>query len=886
MSIRNLSVLLGPGSIALIGGSNRKGSLGKIVLDNVIGGGFTGRIDVVNPHRVDRPGTHWAGSIDQLSAPPDIAVVMTPAKTVPSIVRSLGALGTKCAVVLSAGITERNGLRQQMLDEARPHLLRIVGPNCLGVMSPRSKLDATFARTEAEPGGLALISQSGALITAMLDWAHTRGIGFSSIVSVGEMADVDIGDLLDLYATDPSTKAILLYIEGVTNPAKFLSAARAAAINKPVVAIKAGRSASAAEAAFSHTGALAGSYDVYLAAFERCGIVVVDTLAELLDAAQTLSMCKVPAGGRLAIVTNGGGAGILAVDALGTTSARIAELTPETLSRLNGALPGNWSRGNPVDLVGDAGPERYGPAIEAVLADRGVDALLVMNCPTATADSKDFAAAVAQAVTRARAGGLRKPVLACWLGDGNAMDARQVMTDARIPLYASPEDAVTGFGHLLTARTARSALLDRPTASRTVTRDIAGAKRIIDEIRADRLELSEVEAKELLSVYGVPVAATRFVEKAEDAAAACRSLNAPFAVKIVSPDITHKTDVGGVALGLLTPQAVENAAREMADLIARDRPEARLTGFAIEEMVDRPHAYELLAGIATDATFGPLLMVGAGGTAVEVLADRAIALPPIDHAEALALIDRTAIARRLRGFRNVPPAAVDKVADVLDALAAMTIDLPDIAELDINPLLVDAAGVVALDARIRLTAEPQTASRLMIRPVPVQWSADLLTRGGVGIHVRPVRPDDEASLAELFRHVSPEDLRFRFLGGIACVTHDQLAPMTRVDYRRKITFLAFEQGGGKLLAAAMLAADPDRTRAEVAMATRADAKSAGVSWTLLEHVLRYAKAERIEKVVAVEYADHDAALRMERELGFSITSDPEDATLRIATRAL
>lgn len=880
MSIRNLSALLAPKSVALIGASDRPGTLGRIVLDNVLGGGFAGRIDVVNPNRVERMGTGWFPSVGDLPAPPDIAVVMTPAATVPGIVEGLGAIGAKCVVVLSASADAR--MRQQILDAAQPHLLRVVGPNCLGIMSPRAGLDATFARTKARPGGLALISQSGALVTAMLDWAEIRGIGFSGIVSAGEMADVDIGDLLDLYATDPQTKAIVLYVEGVTDAAKFMSAARAAAIKKPVVAIKAGRSADAARAAFSHTGALAGSYDVYQAAFERCGIVTVDTLTELLDAAQTLTMCETAGGDRLAIVTNGGGAGILAVDALAGSGAHAAELDPSTIAALDLVLPPSWSHGNPVDLIGDAGPDRYAHAIGTVLADPGVDALLVMNCPTGTAGSADFAAATAQSVAKARAASVHKPVLACWLGDGNTLEARGRMADAGIPLYVSPEAAVAGFGHLRAAREARAALIERPAASRSVTRDVAVAERILGAVRGHRLELTEIEAKELLSAYGVPVAATRFVTKAEDVVAACQTLNPPFAVKIVSPDITHKSDVGGVALCLPNVQAAENAAREMAEVIARDRPDARLVGFAVEEMIERPQAYEMLAGIATDPTFGPLLMVGAGGTAVEILADKALALPPIDHADALTLIDRTRIAELLRGYRNVPPAAIERLADVLDALCAMTLDLPDIAELDINPLLVDAAGVIALDARVRLTAEPQQASRLVIRPAPMHWSAELVTRDGRRIAVRPVRADDEPLLAEFFAHVSPEDLRFRFMGGIDSVDRERIAAMTRVDYRRTITFLAFD--GETLVATAMLAADPDRTRAEVALATRSDSKGAGVSWSLLEHVMRYAKAEGIGKVEALEYADHDAALQMEREQGFTIASDPDDAALRIATR--
>lgn len=885
MSTRNLSKLLNPASLALIGASDQPGSIGRIVSDNVLNAGFAGRIDLINPHRVHRDGANWAPGIDHLQAAPDLAIVMTPAKAVPEIISQLGSIGTKCAVVLSGGMTTDSGLQQAMLDAAKPHALRIVGPNCLGIVSPRAKLDATFASTSARAGGLALISQSGALVTAMLDWAGARKIGFSGIVSAGDMADVDVGDLIDLFATDPATEAILLYLEGVTNAAKFLSAARAAAIHKPVIAIKAGRSPQSAKAAFSHTGALAGSYDVYRAAFERVGIVAVDNLTELFDAAQILGLCKSVQGNKLAIITNGGGAGILAVDALTNTQGSTAELSPATISALDEVLPRGWSRANPVDIVGDASPQRYRQAIAAVLHDQNVDALLVMNCPTGIAGPSAFADAITQAVSDARTGGSRKPVLCCFLGDRNAQEARCTMAEARIPLYSAPEDAISGFGHLLAARAAQRGLTDRRASSREVVHDASKARSILVLARSEgRRDFTEIETKQLLGAYGIPAVATILVEEADAVAAASRALNPPFAIKVVSPDITHKSDVGGVALDLENAEAAQAAAREMASRITRDHPSARISGFAVQEMVKRPLAYELLAGIASDPTFGPLLMIGAGGTAVEVLNDKQLALPPIDHAEALRLIDKTAIARRLKGFRNVPPADVDALANVLDALSAMTIDLPEIMELDINPLLVDSSGVVAVDGRVRISLEPQVDSRLSIRPAPVQWSANLVTRAGLAIYVRPVRSEDEPLLEEFFKRVSPDDLRFRFLGGVVEVGRDQLAMMSRVDYRRSITFLAIDPADGSILSAAMLAAEPDRTRAEVALTTRSDMKQMGVSWTLFEHVLRYARAEGIGTIQALEYADHEAALKMERELGFRVTSDPGDPTLRIAAR--
>ena len=468
MSIRNLSRLFSPACVALIGASSRGGSLGATVLGNVMFGHFPGKVYAVNPHRLDCPDTKWIPSVRQLPEAPDLAVVMTPADQVPGIINELGALGTKCAIVVSAGITDANGLRQKMLDAARPHLLRVIGPNCLGIMAPHAKLNATFARTEARPGRLGLISQSGAIVTAMLDWADRRQIGFSGIVSVGDMADVDLGDLIDLFAVDPKTDAILLYVEGITDAAKFLSAARAAAITKPVIAIKAGRTTAGAKAAFSHTGALTGSYEVYRAAFVRAGIITVDSLTELFDAAEILCHRRPVRGGRLGIVTNGGGAGILAVDVLGSSGAKLAPLTPATTASLDRSLSLGWSGGNPVDIRGDAGPEEYRIAIRAALRDESADALLVMNCPTGTADPLAIATAVRSEVDAARDHRIDKTVLACWLGDSNAEVAREQFRGSEVPVYRTPEDAVRGFGYLLAARRAREALTDASAETRDI----------------------------------------------------------------------------------------------------------------------------------------------------------------------------------------------------------------------------------------------------------------------------------------------------------------------------------------------------------------------------------------------------------------------------------
>ncbi len=886
MTIRNLTPLLHARTIALIGGSQKQGAVGTLVLDNLLAGGFDGTVYVVNPHPVTRQGATWVASVVELPAAPELAVIMTPEPTVPGIVDELGSLGTRCAVILSAGLHDASAFHHAIMDAARRHDMRIVGPNCLGVMAPNARINATFARTSALPGNLGLISQSGALITAVLDWAQTRRVGFSGIISAGDMADANLGDLIDLLAADPHTHAILLYVEGVTEAAGFMAAAHAAALHKPIIAIKAGKSQLAAQATLSHTGAMIGSYDVYEAAFERAGILLVDSLTALFDAAEILCACEPVPGNRLAILTNGGGAGILAVDALVQADGQLATLTPGTLAAIAKDIPAAAPRANPVDVLGDADANRYATALRAMLRDNGSDAVLVMNCPTARSDAKETALAICREVAAAVQDRIRKPVLACWLGDANSNTVRPVFAAAGIPVFSTPDDAVRAFGYLAQAHRLRERLTHAPAQSREVAADRTAARAIISSAQAEgSTTLSEIKVKKLLTAYGIPIVPTRFAATAEAVEEACCWLSAPYVVKIVSRDLPHKSDVGGVALDLPDARAAVAAARDMERRIRRDFPEARIQGFAVEDMIKVKDGREMIVGLSTDSAFGPIIMAGAGGTATEILGDKAIDLLPIDHAQARALIARTRMSRLLAQYRNVPAAYVDGAADVLDAVSAMATDLPDLLELEINPLIVSPAGVIALDARARIAAEATTASRLILRAAPEGWASDLVTEQGVRFHVRPVRPDDEQAVAAFFDHVSPEDLRFRFMSGVCKVSRDQIAMMTRVDYVRTISFLAFGEGSD-LLAIAMLATDPDRTRAEIALTTRTDMKGKGISFTLFEHVLRYAKAEGIETIESIESADHDAALRMERELGFTTVADPDDPTIRIATKRL
>ncbi len=879
MTVRNLDVLFHAKSVVVVGGSDRAGSLGERVLGNIVAGGFKGEVVAINPHRVDRDGVTWHASLADLKAAPELAVVVSPAKSVVEAIGALGAAGCKVAVVITAGL-EDVPERDAILAAARPHGLRIVGPNCLGVLMPHVGLNASFAPRQASVGGLAFISQSGALVTAMLDWAAGRHVGFSGVVSVGDMADADLGDMIDMFAADPGTRAILLYVEGVTDAAKFLSAARAASRIKPVVAIKAGRTAAARGAAFSHTRALAGAYDVYAAAFRRAGIVQVESMSELFDAAAILERFSPHCGDRLAIVSNGGGAGVLAADAALAVGATLPTLSVESIAALDRDLPAGWSRANPIDVVGDARPERFGVATKAALGAPDFDAVLVIHCPTAVASGIEMARAVVEV-----AAGQTKPVIACWMGTDNARAAHAVFDAAGIPVFDNLDDAVRGYGYLLAASRGRAALLRAPADVSIPDRDRARARDIVAAARGQgRTILAADEVKAILSAYGIPVAAARLAETAAKVAGVCAAVPPPYAIKLVSPQLPHKSDVGGVELDLADARAAVAAAERIARRVAREHPEATITGFEVEQMIAWPNAREAILGIIDDPTFGPVLLFGSGGKSVEVIADRALELPPLDDALAGAMIDSTRMGRLMAAYRDVPAADRTAVIRSLNALAALATDVPDIAELDINPLLVDAGGVIAVDGRIALSGEAR-ASRAVIRPAPMEWSADLETRSGIHLHVRPVLPTDESALATFFEHVSPEDLRFRFLTGLRTVGRDRLAAMCQIDYRRTINFLAFIPDG-TLVATAMLAADPDRVRAELAVSVRSDFKERGISWTLVQHVLRYAEAEGIRSVESVESADNRAALALEHEAGFAIVSEGGGATEIVVRRAL
>lgn len=886
MTVRNLEKLLAPRSVALVGASPQPGSVGAILAKNLLSGGFAGRIWLINPHHSSIDGVACHATLADLPAAPDLVIVATPPQTVPLIIAEAGARGARAAVVITAGIS--GALRQAMLDAARPHCLRIEGPNCIGLLLPHLGLNASFAQNMPQAGDLAFISQSGALVTAIIDWTEAHGIGLSQVISLGDMADADFGDFLDYLAGDPTSRAILLYMEQMTAAPKFLSAARRASRAKPVIVLKAGRNATAAKAAMSHTGALAGSDAAYNAAFRRAGVLRVKALRELFDAAAVLSASPTLHGESLTILTNGGGAGVLATDTLADLGGFLTELGAETKTRLDAALPPTWSHGNPVDIIGDAGPDRYAAAMQALLADPDTHGLLVMNCPTALASSDAAARVVIDELARHRHHGRRRVVLTSWLGDGAATESRRLFRAARIPSFETPEAAVEGFMQLVRYKRAQDELMQvPPSASEEMRFDVTGAREILrGALAAGRTTLSEVEGKALLACYGVPTVPTQIAadpRQVEEKATAILEHHQSCVVKILSDDISHKSDVGGVRLALATAHEARIAAEEMLANVRRLRPKAAIQGFTVQAMIDGSHAHELIIGASEDATVGPLMMFGAGGTAVEVVGDTAHALPPLDLKLARQMMHETRIFRLLKGYRDRPAADIDAIAGALVRLSYLVTNHDEIRELDINPLLADEHGVMALDARVGI-ADPSRKPRkpLAVRPYPTQWErADTLQEIGA-FTLRPIRPDDEPMYQVFFTHISPDDLRMRFFTAAPDRSFRFFARMTQIDYAREMAFVAVREDD--LLGIARLIADPDYVRAEFAVIVRSDLKGRGLGARLMRHLVEYARVEGLQELHGDVLAANTPMLKMCRALGFASVQAPHEDVVRVSLR--
>lgn len=877
MSVRNLQYLFAPRSIALIGASRKPQSLGHVLAQNLLSQGFTGPIFPVNPHETSIASVPAYPDVASLPVAPDLAVICTPAATVPALIDALGRRGTKAAIVITAGFSELGdagqALQEKLLQAAKPHLLRIIGPNCVGVLAPCVNLNASFALGNALCGKLAFVTQSGAALTSVLDWATSRAIGFSHLVSLGGMSDVDFGDMLDYLALDSDVSGVLLYVESILHARKFMSAARACARIKPVIVIKAGRHAAGAKAARSHTGALAGSDAVYDAAFRRAGMLRVKLLDELFEAVETLSAGIRPFGPRLAILTNGGGIGVVASDELVDQGGELASLSGPTLQRLNAALPVTWSRNNPVDIVGDATPERYAEATRALLEDPNVDALLVLNSPTAISNSAEAAQVVLENIRDAA-----KPVLTSWLGGASTQAARAAFRAAGVPGYETPTQAVRAFGHMIRYRKNQDLLMQTPASNSEAAhgRNRSLVHGIISgTLREKREWLTEAETKDVLAAYGIPVVETHVAKNPAEAGEIAGRIEGLVVLKIISRDITHKSDVGGVVLGLEGAEMVRASAEAMLNRIQRANPRAAIEGFSVQKMVSETGAVELIVGINDDAIFGPVILFGEGGVAVEITDDKAIGLPPLNDVLARELIERTRIVRRLRGYRNVPPADMGAINRVLISISDLAADFAELRELDINPLIASARGVVALDARMRVTpALGRPSDRLAISPYPAHLARTIVTRSGVRYDMRPIRPEDEPAVIAMVEALNPEDARLRFLSVMRRLSHQLAARLTQIDYDRDMAFVALDENG--ISGVVRISTDPDKEKAEFAVLVRSALKGTGLGWALMREIIDYARSQNIKELFGDILTENRNMRAMAHDFGFVTVPDQHE----------
>jgi acetyltransferase len=891
--LRGLDRIFRAQRIALIGASPNPRSVAGTVLRNLVGSGFAGVVYPVNPAHESVLGVQCWPDLAALPRTPDLAVICSPPAEVPGLVRASGEAGVRGAVIISAGFRETGAegaaLERRVLDEARRFDgMRVLGPNCLGFIVPDAHLNLTFAHGMPKPGSIAFLSQSGALCTSVLDWAVDQGIGFSHFVSVGNMLDVDFGDLIDYFGEDERTRSILLYVESVTDARHFLSAARAFARGKPIVAYKAGRFPESAKAAASHTGALASEDEVFDAAFARAGIARVYEIADIFNCAELVGRHKPPAGPRLGIVTNAGGPGVMAVDALVARRGVLAALAPATLAALDEALPSAWSHGNPVDVLGDANSKRYAKAAALLAADPGVDALLAVLTPQAmtnpTATAKELGELAAKS---------RKPILAAWLGGGSMREGAQILSRAGVACYGTPEEAVQAFMTLVAYARNLDALYETPLEipvefplDRQELRS-----RFAALVPAEGDTLSEAASKTVLGAYGIPVTLPVPAADADAAVRTAAQLGYPVVLKVDSPDITHKSDVGGVALDLTDEAAVRSAfARVVADA-RRSRPEARVSGVTVQRMVRRGDGLELIVGARQDPVFGAVILVGMGGVTAEVLRDRTLGLPPLNERLARRMLESLRAWPLLEGYRGRPGVDVHRLVEVLMRVSYLVADYPEIAELDVNPLLATAGEVVALDARVivdraRLQEPGKPYAHLALRPYPEELERHVTLRDGTRLLLRPIRPEDEPHWIRMLDACSRETIYMRFRYMFQWATHEVATRYCFTDYDREIAMVAEREDAGepRLVGVGRLVRDPGHDTAEYAVLISDAWQNRGLGGVLTDVCEEIARGWGLSHMVAQTTADNGRMLALFQRRGYAI--EPDDEGLMKVEKAL
>jgi len=864
-----LNRLFRPRGIAVFGASEREHAVGTRVFHNLLQEKFQGRLFPINPNHQKVQGVPCHPDLASVDQPVDLAIVATPAAAVLDVIRQCGDREVDVALVLSAGFRETGPAGVRLEDELREtaahYNLRLLGPNCLGLMRPKIGLNATFLDTHCRPGRLALVSQSGAICTGILDWADPHRVGFSTVVSLGNAADIDFGDLLDYLSMDAETDAILLYIEGIRNSRTFMSGLRAAARMKPVIVLKAGRHASGTKAAATHTGALIGADDVFDAALGRAGAVRVNTVDDLFSAAESLAGGARTRGNRLAIVTNGGGPGVLATDRASELGLTLAELSPSTLQAMDAALPEFWSRSNPVDILGDATPDRYAATVGAALKDSGVDGVLVLLTP----QSMTQPTAVAESVVATAKEGPRKPVLTCWLGETGVAEGRRVFQEHQVPHFPSPEQAVEAFGP-----------------------DVDGARLIIESVLAEgRSMLSDAESKAVLRAFHIPTLTTIEATTASEALVAASTVGFPVAMKIISPDITHKSDVGGVRLNIATAQDVRTTFKALVEGVKRRRPQATIKGVSVEHMHRSRSARELMVGVVRDPVFGPVIRFGSGGTAVEVMPDGSVALPPLNRLLVQRMIRRTRISKLLDAYRHLPAVNSEALENVLLRVSEMVCELPHIQELDINPLMASESGVVTVDARVlvkRPPHVPEPYAHMAIHPYPSELVVRNHLPDGTAISIRPIRPEDAKIEQAFVRQLSAEARYFRFMQTINELTPEMLVRFTQLDYDREMALIAVTKGETEpeILGVARYTMNPDGTSAEFALVVTDQRRQQGIGSMLMEYLMEVARERGVRLFEGEVLRNNHNMLSLMRELGFAIRPSDYDNDIRVVERRL
>ncbi len=889
MKPHRLEKLFNPQSVAVLGASDDISSVGGRVFKNLIEGGFAGPVIPVNPSHKTVGGRDCFASVRDIEVAPELAVIATPARTVVGAIRECGEKGIGAAIILSAGFNETGEagarIEAELADAARHADIRFVGPNCLGVMRPAHDFNATFLGEAPPRGRLALVSQSGALCAAITDWAAPHHLGFSTIVSLGNATDVDFGDVLDYLASDAKSDAILLYVEGIKDARAFTSGLRLAARAKPVIVLKAGRHERGSKAASTHTGAMVGADEVFDAALERAGVVRAMTFGQLFAAAEILSTSKRVSGNRLAIVTNGGGAGVLATDRAEDLGIAIAELEPKTIAALDKLLPPYWSHANPVDILGDAPAETYGAAVSACLDDRNVDGLLVMLTPQAMTGPVDAARSVVAAATGHRT----KPVLACFMGETSVAEARKLLSESGIAGFTTPERAVEAFSYLARHQMNQKLLLQTPGPFSDDRRpsDVEGARMIIEAALAEgRKLLSDIESKAVLSAFHIPCNPTIEAKTAAEALVAAETLGFPVAMKIASPSISHKSDVGGVRINLMNGADVRLAFERLVADVRKARPDAEIRGVTLERMAGGRDIRELMAGVKSDPVFGPVISFGAGGTMAEVLRDFAVAIPPLNRVLATRLIAHTRVARLLGPFRNM--AAIDRsgVEDLLLRLSDLVCELPHVAELDINPLFASETEVLAVDARISIRRPPVTVvpyAHMAIHPYPAHLATHSVLPDGSSLTTRPIRPEDAEIEQAFVRHLSPEARYFRFMHAVEELTPEMLVRFTQIDYSGEMALIATveEDGHEKQIGVARYVINPDGELGEFAIVVADERQKQGVGSSLMKGLMKSARYHRLRTIEGSVLAENRDMLALMRSLGFTITHDPQDENIRM-----